>query len=469
MHKTRFALLATLFSFSAITLATAQQTPVVSEDMSAAEFADAVGGTLQTGGPSLIVRGRLDPTTYLMTYTKSSTGWDEHFVLGLPSNPNDLKPLPLLVVWHQWAASEQAAYLQTSFFQEGRSRNWYVIAPLGAHQRNWGIDYAQKNIEELLLFMNNYFTLLNGYPPFDKTRIYGVGFSMGGGGVTSYASRHLNPEKLPYAAIVNHTGTLSSARTWTPGNPELNHHRMFGSPFKNPFAYFISSAIHVWPFQNTVDLSSDLVRNVPALPIWTTRAIGDHGEGRKQCDLFASHLGTLGFGNHIYSPNLPPSPPGFPRHSWESLNEVQACDFLALHSFNKPTGRARILADRDERYYDISVKQANPGVLSPFSFDVTYVGTNIFALTTSRETSAFEIHTLDMGLDPTNTTGTLTLRLNGPIGTSAPVTLKVHDLPPTTTTATRTPIHPNSTVTFSGGVMTIYEPDPGSSPVWTTP
>ena len=48
----------------------------------------------------------------------------------------------------------------------------------------------------------------------DRTRIYGVGFSMGGGSVTSYAARHLDPARAMFAAVVDHTGGVALRNTY---------------------------------------------------------------------------------------------------------------------------------------------------------------------------------------------------------------------------------------------------------------
>jgi len=485
-----------LTSSVALAVQNPPQQPNVSPSMSTAEFADAVGGTLSTAaGATLVLRHRKMPnannptaTVWALRLTNTSTGWDEDFLLGNPVNPGG-SPAPLLVLWHQWSTSEDDTWVNTSFFEEATQRGWYVIAPLGAHQHHLGIDYAQRNTEELIEFMAAWLPRLNGNRSIDKTRVYGVGFSMGGGALTSYACRHLDPTEYPYAAILNYTGTMSVARGWRRLPPNINnpsdqnfefrnHPRMFGgNPYDNAFAYQIASCIHLWPKPAEVDPTSDLLRNIPALNAATVFVSTDDHPNVDQCRIATTHAASLGFPLFIGAsidpdPTVPPCSQQHPDHCWGHLNESYICWWLDSKFFKKPTGHTRILADRDARYYDISVTQTNQGVLSPFEYDVTNVSGNNLWLRTSRETSAFQIHTLAMELDPTNATATLTLNLQGPPGLPAPVTLKVDGYTtPQPGTATRTPPHAGSTAQWNpaGTIMTIGEPDPGSNPVWTIP
>ena len=466
-----------LISGIAISDIHAQQNPSASFDLSDGDFLESVGGRLHTGGAILRWRGKLDESTYCFTYTKTSSGLEEDFTIGFPPKSTTGIPTPVLVLWHQWGASDSKPYYQTKFFGEGRVRGWYVISPLGGHRKHWGVQWSQENIKELLVFLRTFIGLLNNYPPMDETRVYGVGFSMGGGAGAAYASRHLDPAHLRISAFANHTGTMSVAREWDPGNPILNNPRMFGSPYKNPFGYINQAIISLWPWSpNTVAPGTDLYRNIPTIPIRTTRAIGDNAEGATQCAILDGWATANGY-PHTYVSNLPPVP-GFPAHCWATLDANTTCNWLASQpTFNAPVGSIRVLADNFERNtgsqrcYNISVTPNNGQAMVRFEYDNTIVLTlNTLSLTSSPAASAFDIHTLDMGLDPTNATGTLTLDLSGPVGPPAPVTLKVHNILPTMTTATRTPAHPGSSATLSpAGVMTIVEPDPGSNPTWTIP
>lgn len=463
MHWTSHLPLVAIILTSSTSLATqtAPLTPNVSAKMPAAEFADSVGGSLETSmaGPALKVLQQIAPRVYHCKLYRTGTGWNEEFILVTPSI--NIKR-PVLVFWHKFSTSVFDVK-NTTFIDEALAREWYLVAPLGAHQQHFGIDYAQENIRVLMCHLGNWLNLAPNLADFDEQRIYGVGFSMGGGALTAYASRHLDPTEYPYAAIVNHTGTMSIAPLLATNPTLFNHPLMFGSPLKAArFRYIIASSIYLYPDQNTVNGQTNLIRNVPSLHMRTFTATGDSHDNVSQCAVFDNHtqniLGYPGFMSWTALGN---------GHTWSTLDEAQTCDYLSTHTFTRPTGRTRILADRDARYYDISVKLVNDGELCPFEFDVTGVPTNSLALQTSRKTRELEIHTNDMGLNPF---GPITINLSGPVAPPAPITLKVHDIPVAAATATRTPPHPGSSFSLSpGGIMTIVDPDPGSNPTWTIP
>lgn len=477
MQRTPLKLLAALVLTSSVALAAQapSQIPRLSPDMSAAEFADAVGGTLDncTNGPSL-TWVQLGPQVFYGQLAGTGTGWKEEFILVRPISTTKR---PVLVFWHQYG-KELTDLKNTTYLQEAIQRDWYLIAPLGAHRYHFGIDYAQENIRVLTCYLGDWVGRAPSVANFDEERIYGVGFSMGGGALTAYASRHLDPTEYPYAAIVNHTGTMSIAPLYKTGSI-FDHPLMFGGgPKQFRYRYTIASPIFLYPCPNVVNVQAvrvgvhvhaDLIRNVPQFQMRTFTATGDSHANIAQCLLFDAHtqiqLGYPGFTSRTGPGN---------NHRWSTLNETQTCDYLFSHTFSRPTGPTRILADREARYYDITVKPVNQNQLCPFEFDVTNVATaNTLDLTTSQETKAFQIHTLEMGLDPTDTAvNTLTLKLHGPAGPPAPVTLKVEgNGNPPPGSATRTPPHAGSTAQWNGTgtIMTIYEPDPGSNPTWTIP
>ena len=131
------------------------------------------------------------PGVYSISFNDTGTGWQESFLLAVPRNP--LPSPPLLVMFHGYSTSENSCLTQTPLMKMAMERGWYVVAPLGAHQMNYGVPYSQANIEFVLDWVLH--TL-----PIDTDRIYGIGFSMGGGGVSSYAARHLDPDHARFAA-----------------------------------------------------------------------------------------------------------------------------------------------------------------------------------------------------------------------------------------------------------------------------
>jgi len=470
--------------------------------VSAAEFADAVGGTLSTGtGAKLVLRHKMPSnsknptaTAWALTLRNNSTGWDEDFLLGNPLNPGST-PAPLLVLWHKWSTSENDTWENTSFFEEATQRGWYVIAPLSAHRYHSGIEYGQRNTKELIEFMAAWLPGLAGNRSIDNSRVYGVGFSMGAGALTSYACRHLDPTGYPFAAVINYTGTMSAARGWkklpfdktdptTPGCEFRNHPMMFGgSPDQFHYQYQIASCVHLWPKSSVVDPSSDLLRNIPELHVMSATAPNDTHDNVDQCAIACAHAASLNFPWFQWAPLVGTG--ATCTHCWDHLPEAQSCAWLTAFNFKKPdsvtqtgdgtlpgTGPTRILADRDARYYEFTVTQTSPGTLTPFEYDLSQVASaNKLTLTTSRGISGLLVDSAGLQLI-TVPFQLLTVDVVGSGGGAtppAPVTLEFTDYQISPALVSRNGI-PQVAPVWSWNpvtqVLTINEPDATQNPTW---
>src|SRR5262245_1035275 len=143
---------------------------------------------------------------FQVTLNNTGSGWVERFLLYVPRLPVGERA-PLLVVFHRFGVSHWDAYYWTEYIQQAQRRGWFLVAPLGANQASFSCLEGQINVEAALRYTTDAFNI-------DRTRVYGVGFSMGGGNVTTYAARHVDPSGVMFAAIVNHTGGVSLANTW---------------------------------------------------------------------------------------------------------------------------------------------------------------------------------------------------------------------------------------------------------------
>ena len=118
-----------------------------------------------------------------------ATGTDELFSLYVPSSPSG-QARPLIVGFHGFGVSHlDFSYYNTDILAEAAARDWFVLAPiqinpvLNTGDISFGSAESQLNVEHVL----NY--VLDEWP-IDLDRIYGIGFSMGGGNAVSYAARH---------------------------------------------------------------------------------------------------------------------------------------------------------------------------------------------------------------------------------------------------------------------------------------
>src|SRR6185503_13512505 len=142
-----------------------------------------------------------EPGLYDVTLNNTGSGYEERFLLQVPLVATST-PAPMLVVFHKFGVSHWDAFYNTSFITEARNRGWYLVAPLGASGVSFGSIESQVNTRAALEIVTELYNV-------DKTRVYGVGFSMGGGNVVSYAARNLDPQRIMFAAICDHTGGIS--------------------------------------------------------------------------------------------------------------------------------------------------------------------------------------------------------------------------------------------------------------------
>lgn len=323
--------------------------------------ASAVGGQpIAIGVAPLRLLGAPQTGVYELVLNDTGTTWQEPFLLGIPPVPAGPNA-PLLVVFHGWGNTHRSILDQTSYFHEARQRGWYVVAPLGAHKYNYAIPYAQQNVQAVLDWVTEFL-------PVDESRIYGVGFSMGGGNVTNYAATRLDPAHARFAAIVNHTGTVSVRDVFfnAVDTSLLEHVDMFGgTPITKAFEYARSSVIDVQPGFPAPDPEADLARNLVGLPMFTYSAVNDPLQHLvRETRILTRWLWRLG---------------GTPRmkevqgalHTWDSLDEWAACQFLSAHTLDaSPLGTHSLLADRDATYYCFEIEQDAAGSFTPFRWNL---------------------------------------------------------------------------------------------------
>jgi hypothetical protein len=389
----------------------------------ASVFAAQAKGTLWNsthGGPQVVLLGRLDGNVYSLRLSGTGTGWDEDFLLGIPPDP--LEPAPLLVLFHQYDVSENDTYYKTEFFKQAMLRGWYVVAPLGAHELNFGIDYSQRNTEVCLDWVTGFFG-----GAIDASRVYGVGYSMGAGGLLAYAARHTDSTGVRFAAALNHTGTLSVAdlHASCPDTTILDHPLMFGpgGPAANELGYQRASVIHLWPQSDTVDLNSDFARNLHGTYIESWYAKFDSTcRLIYQNLLFQRYLNTPLYLHQGHTSNAVEFPTN--QHTWGLLDEGQILDTFERITLQPNRGTTDVLADREARYHDISVFPTTPNTLSRFRFNSQPDENRIF-IDRCENIARLEVHSNDAGL---NTSRPLRLVL-GPTPNAQAIEIAFTDFP----------------------------------------
>jgi len=416
-----------------------------------------LGGTPTVGaaGSALRAHRTLVPGVWQVFLDDPGTGWQESFLLGIPQQTESLQP-PLLVMFHGANISEWDCYVNTTLFQDALDRGWYVVAPLGAQQVNYGIPYAQTNIAYALDFVTNVI-------PYDPDRVYGIGFSMGGGTLMSYAARHLDPDHPRFAAVINHTGTVSVAHTYYSVSDTSNFDNELsfgGSPAEFPFLYSRSSVVDVDSTTSQVDPNTDLVRNLTHVAVLNQHADFDPLTYIiTQTQVVYAWLSAM-VGSETYLLTPP-----FASHAWSTIDEPTALNFLYSKSLHVPTeGTHRILADRDAVWHHFRVTQDVPGAFTPFRW--TLQGNlNRLTLDQTENLASVIVDTESAGL---NTAVNLELVLGTGDGTAEEVTLTNYPLQPQE-------VLRNGVVMVLGvdwewhptaKTVTVHEADASGGPVW---
>jgi len=342
------------------------------------------GGILAAGAPSgttLLVDESLPPPLpnappsagpgpqYLKYYTfsvflgtaKTGTSYFEKFQAYAPLAASG--PRPLLVAFHRWGVSHLDIDYNTPLFDLAWQRGWYIIAPLSASGVHVNSLQGQQNTEMAIDWMLANFDV-------DPERIYGLGFSMGGGMTMNFAARHLDPKRFMFAALVDHTGSVSQNDTYAKEYAKLNHGATyvwdywFGLPL-DPFQMLRTSVIDFDPNTLVVDPDTDMAGNLTHVPLLVSRA-STEAPGTAylttQCDVLVSHMTSLG--QVPYYEIVP-----YMGHSWNSLDFVKAVQFLSLWKLRLPEN-ADTLADQDGRFYYFYVHQDAPGAFTPFSWSI---------------------------------------------------------------------------------------------------
>lgn len=343
----------------------------------------------------------------------TGTGYKERFMIFTPPQG---KPSPMLVVFHRFGVSELDAFVSTSFFQEAWSRGWHIVAPLSASGVNFGAPLTQINTEFALEWMVDNFNVRDD-------RIYGVGFSMGGGTALSYAARHLDPTKPMFAAVVDHTGGIALNDTYD-NEPaaQFIFDFWFGNGSPGSASAWAMRASSMFDFdRNTkvVDTTSDMARNLQHMPVKVFYATEDPlAYLTVQSSVLATHLAAQGTQTklEVVSDHA---------HSWDTLSEFKTINWLSKKVLTLPLS-GRTLAARNGRYFFITVQQVISSAFTSYDWDIDIPG-NTLTVSNTANLSRAAFATLEAGLDPTST---LTVDMSTSVGNPVEYILRDYTVAP---------------------------------------
>lgn len=296
---------------------------------------------------------------------------------------------PLLVVFHRFGVSESDAMLSTRYFEEARRRQWYVIAPRSLGQVHFSSLTSQIHTKRAIDWALTNFNI-------DATRIYAVGFSMGGGAALNYAARNLDVNEARFAAIASLTGLLDHEHAYVNEIMETQelYDQIFGSGLPGSADPWLMLRSGLFRLDNQLQITpgSDLARNLAHTNVHLFRANGDVRYLTTQHDVLAAHLASLPLATGQQAAAVS----SYVGHSWDAVDERLVCDWLRQFQLTTPSA-SRTLADEDGAYYHFVLEQDAPGAFSPFTWSVD-TQTNSLALTDTENVQRITVRTVSAGL-----------------------------------------------------------------------
>ena len=328
----------------------------------------------------------------------TGTGFNERIQMMTPCNYNAGGPdLPLIVAWNGFGLSAASFFNGMSDIpDEANARGWLLVAVTGLDDKGFGAPLPQQNVEAAIDYvMANY--------PVDEDRIYGVGWSAGGGAIASLCSRNLDPAGPMFAALAVNAGTVDLVDAYnsdtSPGMTTqtiMENAALFGGPPSGGtlWNYLRSETLDHDVDQLIEDESRSAMRNLLNVPI---RHVYSTDDGIAylidQNQVFAAYLAGKGapITTQTFTGLTDP-------HDWTLLDATATLDFFAAQTIERAPTAFEVNADRDATWYWAEVTQDTAGTFTELEcavdaannhLDVTGV-VNLDAVTLSPPASEFD-------------------------------------------------------------------------------
>jgi predicted esterase len=293
-----------------------------------------------------------DPTIEVIVYPPASghPTKAERLTVQFPMNPGAIRGSGAMVLgFHSYGVSEKDIFVNTQLPQLCAQRGWLLVAPYGLYDTHYGNLPSQRSLDKVLELVDLFFD-------WDPERIYGVGFSMGGGAATSYGMRRQAEGRLRLAGVVNHTGTVDLIGTYLDGSLALKQlmadSAHFGAAPGTPDADFeyerVSPAILSG---GVVDPARASVRNLSHVPIYYHVNTNDPQINLVNDNLaLAAYLQGEGANVNLVTTSGPL------QHAWSTMDLVAALDWI--DQFKKPDlpCDAVVFADEESAYFHTFVR-----------------------------------------------------------------------------------------------------------------
>jgi len=287
----------------------------------------------------------------------TGTGFNERIQVMTPCNYNAAGPdLPLIVAWNGFGLSAASFFNGMSDIpDEANTRGWLVVSVTGLDDKGFGAPKPQQNVEAAIDYM------LANYPV-DEDKIYGIGWSAGGGAITAFCARHLDPAGPMFAAVANNAGTFDLVDTYnndtSPGMTTqtiMENAALFAGP---------PSGATLWNYLSSESLDHDVnllteneplsqMRNLLNVPIFHVYSTDDTiAYLIDQNQVFAAYLTANGADLTSQSFSGLTTP-----HDWSLLDATATLDFFAAQTIDREPISFEVNADRDGTWYWAGIVQ----------------------------------------------------------------------------------------------------------------
>jgi len=358
----------------------------------------------------------LRPRVLQVLLTSTATGFEEPLLLQVPVKNAPLQPM--LVAFHKFGANEDDVWNNTKLPLECAKRNWFLLSSLGASKKSFASVESQLNREEALAWVLKHYSRR-----IDRTRIYGAGFSMGGGSLLSYAARHQAQDDVRFAALVNHTGTVSLEHAWVNEVQEIHDVMVFwfgGSPFAKPFEFQRSSVLSFASSALTPVPDQSMCTNLTHVPMLVLNAAQDPIDYLvTQTQIFFAYMNSLGA--QVDYLQLPGD-----EHAWDTIDAADLCDFLSSYTLQPLPLAGKLLADRSGGWFWFDIDQDVPGSFTPVEWEFI-PDWNLVSILNTRNLSRLS---LDVAASPLDVTKGVSVQVSAADFVADVVELRGYTQPP---------------------------------------
>ena len=360
---------------------------------------------------------------------------DEHLLLQFPPNLFQIPPedRAIVVAFHPFGISYASPFNGSILPALCEQRDWILLSPNGLSQDNFATAESQASLDVVM-------GLVLKMLPFNRERVYTVGFSMGGLNAVSYAMRKQDPNGIRVAGVVNHTGTMDVILDYETGSQGLkdileDDEHFGGSPTEKPFNWERINPTRLTP-ANIVDPDRAPVTNLIDIPFFLHVNTQD-----LQTDLvdmtYALYDYLLSLGVDVVLSEVQAGT----THHWSTMDMAAAIDHIGgaiapgVAPDNGPV--LELFADREAHYRLSEVREIDVEQVANYRIVVQSPAINAFAVQSTRAVRELALDLAPMKIDPakvlTITTWAadseaVTFVLEG--YTAAPTTISVNGAPP---------------------------------------